>query len=124
MDDKRSLFYLESAVKAYEEATNLLGDGNNDRVIWIAAARALVQAATLSKNVKLKAHRIVLELNLMKCRRLLYGYLAKPSYFFYGAKAHCSLHEAAAASTAPEERHGRTVTSTGHALSIESLRVI
>ena len=40
------------------------------------------------------------------------------------SKSPCSLHEAAAASTAPEERNGRSVVSTVHALSIESLRVI
>lgn len=124
-DEKRSLFYLESASKAYEEAKELLADGNNDRATWIAAARALAHANTLSKNVTLKAHRIVLDLNQMKYRWLLHGYLAnKQSFFFYGAKTSCSLEEAAAASTAPEERNGRTILSTARMLSVESLRVI
>jgi hypothetical protein len=82
-DEKRSLFYLDSCVKAYKEAKALLADGNNDRATWIAAARALVHANTLSKNVTLKAHLIVLELNQMKYRRVFHGYLAdKPGAFF------------------------------------------
>ena len=47
--EKRSLFYLESCVRAYEEAWNLLCDGNNDRGTWIAAARALKHAQNLRR---------------------------------------------------------------------------
>jgi len=49
--EKRSQFYLESCVMAYEEARNLLLDGNNDRATWIAAGRALMHAKALSSSL-------------------------------------------------------------------------
>jgi hypothetical protein len=51
--EKRSLFYLDSCVKAYEEARNLLLDGNNDRATWVAAGRALVHAKELAIDMKI-----------------------------------------------------------------------
>src|SRR3989338_4955553 len=49
--EKRSLFYLESCVKAYEEASKILQDGNNERVKWIGAGRALGHAKELATRV-------------------------------------------------------------------------
>jgi len=125
-DEKRSLFYLESCITAYEEARNLLEDGNNDRATWIAAARALKHAQELSKEVSGEAHLRVLELHRLKYRRFFHEILwAKPAAFFYGAQnTSITVAEAAAASTAPEERAGRTVISTVKELSEKSLRVV
>src|SRR4051794_6761870 len=44
---KRSLFYLESCLKGYDEARLLLADENNDGATWIGAARAIRHAQQL-----------------------------------------------------------------------------
>lgn len=125
-NEKRSLFYLESFVKAYEEARNLLQDGNNDRVKWIAAGRALVHAKELATNVTEEAHLRVLELHKLKYRGFFHGILAdNPAAFFFGAKdISISTDQAAALSTAGEEHAGRTITSTVKELSEKSLRAV
>lgn len=124
--EKRSLFYLDSCVKAYEEARLLLQDGNNERVRWIAAARALVHAKELSDNVTDDAHRRVLELHKLKYRGFFSASIAdKPAAFFYGAKdTTLPIDQAAAQSTAPEDHGGRITTSTLNSLSDKSLRAI
>lgn len=125
-NEKTSLFYLESCVHAYEEARNLLADGNNDRGTWIAAARALKNAQGLSKNVSVDAHLRVLELHRLKYRRCFNEILSnKPAAFFYGtADPSVPLEVAAAASSAPDVRAGRTVTSTARELSEKSLYAV
>ena len=124
--EKRSLFFLESCVEAYEEARKLLEDENNERIKWIAAGRALAHARELASNVCENPHRRVLELHKLKYRSFFHGVLAdKPAPFFYGVKdTSVSTDEAAALSTAGEERGGRPVTSTLHALSDKSLREV
>lgn len=124
--EKRSLFFLESCVEAYEEARKLLEDGNNERVKWIAAGRALAHAKELASNVSENPHRRVLELHKLKYRGFFHGVLAdKPAAFFFGVKdTSIPTDEAAALSTAGEERGGRPVTSTLHALSDKSLREV
>lgn len=125
-EEKRSLFYLESCTRAYEEARNLLADGNNDRANWIAAARALKHAQQLSARVRADAHRRVLELHQLKYRGFFAGILrAGSAAFFYGAPDPSTpIDEAAAASSAPERRGELIVTSTNHELSEESLKAI
>jgi len=82
---KDSLFYLESCVKAYDGAQALLKDGNNDRVTWIAAGRALVHAKNLADHVTVKAHRNVLELTRLEYRRFFDSVIrVKHAAFFYG----------------------------------------
>jgi hypothetical protein len=124
--EKRSLFFLESCVEAYEEARKLLEDGNNERVKWIAAGRALAHAKELASNVSENPHRRVLELHKLKYRGFFHGVLAdKPAAFFFGVKdTSVPTDEAAALSTAGEERGGRPVTSTLHALPDKSLREV
>jgi hypothetical protein len=124
--EKRSLFYLDSCVKAYDEARGLLEDGNNERVKWIAAGRALVHARELANNVTEDAHLRVLELHKLKYRGFFHGALAdKTAAFFFGAEdPSIATDEAAALSTAREERGGRTITSTLKELSEKSLRAV
>ena len=124
--EKRSLFFLESCVEAYEEARKLLEDGNNERVRWIAAGRALAHAKELASNVNENPHRRVLELHKLKYRGFFHGVLAdKPAAFFFGVKdTSISTDDAAELSTAGEERGGRPVTSTLRALSDKSLREV
>jgi hypothetical protein len=126
INEKRSLFFLESCAKAYEEARNLLQDGNNDRVKWIAAGRALVHAKELAAKVTEDAHRRVLELHKLKYRGFFHEALAdRPASFFFGAKdTSIPTDEAAALTTAREERGGRPVTSTIKELSEKSLGAV
>jgi hypothetical protein len=125
-EEKRSLFFLESCVTAYEEARSLLADGNNDRAIWIGAARALKHAKILSEKVSIDAHRRVLELHRLKYRGFFQVALSeRPPAFFYGAEdATLPLAEAAAASSAPTDRRGRTMTSTVKRLDEKSLYAV
>lgn len=106
VSEKRSLFFLESCVKAYEEAYNLLQDGNNERVKWIAAGRAIALARELSAKISEDSHLRVLELHELKYRRFFHEALAdKPATFFFGVKdTSISTDEAAGLSTATEER--------------------
>ena len=124
--EKRSHFFLESCVRAYEEARELLQNGNNERVAWIAAGRALVHAKKLADNVVEDAHRKVLELHKLKYRGFFGACISdKPAAFFYGAKDETiSIDDAAAQSTAPEERGGRVTTSTLKSLSDKSLHAV
>lgn len=123
---KRSLFYLESCVKAYEEASTILQDGNNERVKWIGAGRALGHAKELANRVTEDTHLRVLELHRLKYRGTFHDALAeKTAAFFYGAHdSSITTDEAAKLSTAEEERGGITVTSTLKELSDKSLRAI
>ena len=124
--EKRSQFYLDSCVKAYEEARNLLLDQNNDRVTWIAAGRALMHAKELSSCITVDAHLRVLELHKLKYRASFHDVLAgKPAAFFYGIRdTSVSLDEAAAASTAREEHGGRIIMSTLKDLSEKSIHAV
>lgn len=124
--EKRSLFYLDSCVKAYKEARTLLQDGNNERVNWIAAGRALVHAKGLTENIVADSHRRVLELHKLKYRGFFSACIAeKPAAFFYGAQdLSLATDDAAALSTAREDRGGRTITSTVNELSDKSLRAV
>lgn len=124
--EKRSQFYLESCVKGYEEAWNLLHDGNNDRATWIAAARALMHGKELSGKVKEDAHLRVLELHKLRYRRFFHQALAdKPAAFFYGADdTSIPTDEAAKLSTAREKRGGRDIASPVKELSEKSLYAI
>jgi len=124
--EKRSLFYLESCVKAYEEASNILQDGNNERAKWIGAGRALAHAKELAARVSEDTHLRVLELHRLKYRGIFHDALfEKTAAFFYGVQdSSIATDEAAKLSTAREERGGRTVTSTLKELPDKSLRAV
>lgn len=84
LKEKQSLFYLDAWVKAYEEAQSLLKDGNNDRVEWIAAARALLHAEQLEKKITEDAHLELLDLYKLKYRHFFYSIIDnKPESFFH-----------------------------------------
>lgn len=123
--EARSQFYLDASVKGYEEARKLLADGNNDRVTWIQAARALKHAQALSKGIVTDHHQRLLELHRIDYRVFFHQALEQPAAFFFGAKdASVSTDAAAAESTAPEMRFGRHIASTGQELSPKSLYAI
>lgn len=124
--EKRSQFYLQACILAYEEAKGLLLDGNNDRGAWIAAGRALIHAKQLSLRVRVDEHLNVLELHKLKYRRFFHETLAdKPASFFYGCSdKSVTLEEAAERSSAGDVRAGRDVTPTVNELSEKSLYAV
>lgn len=124
--EKRSQFFLESCNKAYEEAYQLLQDGNNERIKWIAAGRALVHAKELAFNVSEDMHKRVLELHKLKYRRFFHEALAdKPAAFFYGATdISISTNTAAELSTKELKQSDRHVSSTVNELSDKSIRAV
>jgi len=124
--EKRSHFYLDSCVKAYDDARSLLQDGNNDRATWIAAGRALMHAKHLAASVTVDAHLRVLELERLKYRGFFNEVLeSKPAAFFYGvAGTYASLDDAGAASSVGEERGGRTLVSAARQLSDKALYAV
>jgi hypothetical protein len=123
-EEKRSQFYLDSCVMAYEEARKLLIDGNNDRATWIAAGRALKYAKELSHGITGDSRLHVLELQKLKYRGFFYDALKQSASFFYGVDATLPLDKAAETSTAQEEHDGRITVSTNHELSKKSLYAV
>jgi hypothetical protein len=124
--EKQSRFYLDSCVQAYVEAQRLLLDGNNDRVTWIAAARALEHAKELSRRVSVRSHLRVLEIHKLRYRGFFGDVLrGKPASFFYAAKdCTISTDEAARLSSVPSDPAERTCVSTVNALSEKSIHAI
>lgn len=120
--EKRSLFYLDSCVRAFEEARSLLQDGNNDRVTWIAAGRALGHAQVLANDVAEDAHKRVLELHRLKYRGVFGALLSdKTAAFFYGVDPTLPIDEAAKESSKGERRNGRPLISGVRDLSDKAL---
>jgi hypothetical protein len=123
--EKRSLFYLDSCVKAFEEARNLLSDGNNSRVTWIEAGRALVHALELAKEVTEDQHKRVLELHRLKYRGFFGALITdKPPAFFYGGDPTLSIEEAAKQSSIGAMRNGRPLITDVKLLSEKALRAV
>lgn len=125
--EKRSAFFLEASIKAYEQARLLLENSNNDRATWIEAARCLAHAKVLGDGITLDAHRRILELNRLKYRSFFHQVLtSRSATVFYGVTESDSLDldNAARASTAPEEINGQVTTSTLKQLSEPSLKAI
>jgi hypothetical protein len=65
-----SKFCLSSALEAFEEAYKLLADGNNNRVTWISAARALKRGQNMTSGITQQVHKDVLEVQLDRYRNL------------------------------------------------------
>lgn len=127
-DDSRketSKFHLDYSVRAYEEAVSLLSDGNNQRVIWIAAARAITIASELADKVELSEHKKVLELEQMRYRRTFSGFLQRPAAFFYGVpwQGKC-LDDAAALSSETRRETPNTDTGVSREIPEHALLII
>lgn len=97
-EENRSKIFLEQAKAGLDEVLELLKDKNNIRIIWIRAARVLLEATSLGVQIKspeyIKAYRLYED----KMRSELYRALTKyneetqereslPPQFFYGIKA-------------------------------------
>jgi hypothetical protein len=84
----RSKFYLESALKGFEQAIDMLTDTNN-RVRWIAGARMLASSREVANSVTEPEHLRVLEISMLDVRHQLSNILRRPDEgsggsFFYG----------------------------------------
>jgi len=102
----KSQFALQSAIESYEDAIELLSDDNNDRVIWVAAARIIERANQISTNVTEQVHTNVLEVQLERYRRQVATILGhddptKSGSFFYGADRNEPIDSAAKIATQP-----------------------
>ncbi len=123
--ETRSRFYLECCVFAYEEASNLLLDGNNNRAKWVHAGRALLHAKEIAKKITEDAHLRSLELHRLKYRGIFSNILTKEAAFFYGAEdPTIDLNEAAKLSTREGKVGGVNFVSTANEIPLEALRAV
>ena len=94
-EESRSRFFFEQASAGLEEVYNLLKDQNNDRIIWLRAARDLLHSINLSKQISATEFKEAYLLAEEKIRHKLYLALsiydgetkerkALPPQFFYG----------------------------------------
>jgi uncharacterized protein (DUF1778 family) len=95
LEERRSRFFLEQSSAGLEEVFNLLKDQNNDRLIWLRAARVLLHSISLSKQISATEFTEAYRLAEEKIRHNLYKALslynektkerqALPPQFFYG----------------------------------------
>ena len=103
--EQQSLFYLNSYTDGVEQASMLLGDGNNDRVTWLAAARILARCREIEPMITESGHKNWLKIRKDEYRQR-FGYIlgvGNPNAtlaFFYGVDPSISsTTEAAAASS-------------------------
>ncbi|MBT3017231.1 MAG: hypothetical protein KME63_15940 [Candidatus Thiodiazotropha sp. (ex Clathrolucina costata)] len=90
----QSRILLEYARSGFEQVIELLSNHNNDRVVWIRAARILAQTISLKKDIKTTEHMKAYEIEEFKCKGDLYRILSLydktgsydplPPQFFYG----------------------------------------
>jgi len=84
-----SKFHLDKCTEGLEHFYDLLKDGNNNRVKWIAAARALLTIFDLSKGITEPHHQQFFDLEKSKYRQKLYELYTKKEItplFFTGIK--------------------------------------
>ncbi len=91
----RSEFFFRQASHGLDEVFDLLRDRNNDRIIWVRAARSLLQAKKLANDIELEEYQRTYRLYELRIRNELYLALtiydqssgrrhAVPPQFFYG----------------------------------------
>jgi hypothetical protein len=120
----KSAFRLTSALDAYNEAYKLLHD-NNDRVVWIAAARTLERGTSIASGITEEVHKDVLQAKLDQYRLqfgniLGYNNPEVTASFFYGAPNDIvNIDEAAKHSS--DDYNGRPQLKN---LAEESLKII
>lgn len=86
---------LAQATAGFQTVIELLSDQNNDRVVWVRAARTLLQATKLGREIDSKEYKVAYELQEERTRNELYKLLTLPDpktkgrqplppQFFYG----------------------------------------
>lgn len=120
----KSAFSQTSAGNAMEEAYKLLNDGNNDRVKWITAARALKREDSMAEDVTEKVHQAVLDVQRDLYRGLFneilgYDNPQKGGAFFYGAPDNIqNIDDAAQYSTQKQDGRPRILNLDERSLKI------
>ena len=98
---ERSKFNLESAIAGFEKAIKILSDGNNDRILWISAARILKRSVSLANAITEKEHKDVFEIEMEEYRKVLGDFLGydnhglKPAFFYGVSDSQLTIDEAA-----------------------------
>ena len=93
----RSEFFLRRASDGLTAVYDLLKDQNNDRVIWIRAARTLLEARKLSEEIELEEYQRAYHIKEQQVRNDLYlalrvydsktdSFQPLPPQFFFGGK--------------------------------------
>ncbi len=93
--ETKSRFFLEQASKGFKEVINLLSDQNNNREVWVRAARTLLKTKNLKKRICLQEYLDGFEAEEESVRSELYTILtivdektgernSLPPQFFYG----------------------------------------
>ena len=96
-EEGRAKILLEQAKEGLDEAYSLLQDQNNDRVIWVRAARVLLEAVALGSDITAPEYRSAYRLYEDKMRNKFFRALTVyndqtkerdplPPQFFYGLK--------------------------------------
>lgn len=133
--ERRSRFFFEQASAGLEEVYNLLKDQNNDRIIWLRAARDLLHSINLSKQIFRTEFKEAYRLAEEKIRHKLYLVLsicdgetkernALPPQFFYGLKdwqVERSLDDAAKLASQKIVAHKVTIDKVLHTPTTLSL---
>ena len=90
-----SKFFFKQSCQGLDEVYNLLNDKKNDRVIWVRAARSLLQAKKLAEEIELEEYQRAYYLYEEKVKHILYLALTipgqspgqrhpLPAHFFFG----------------------------------------
>lgn len=125
-EEKHSSFALEGFKNAFSHATTLLEDGNNNRAIWIEAARSIGNGLELAAEVTIDTHKRVLEIERLKQRGFFCMILSSksPSFYYGVSQDYATLDEAAAASTAPHDKQYIQEISPKNEIADESIRMV
>jgi len=122
VNERRSLFNLDAALKATEQAKVLLQDGNNDRETWIEAGRLLGHAKVIGDGVTVDYHQRVLEASRLQYRRFFSKLINnKSAAFFFGMEEKMKTWDAAVASTKPAINKKTKLESNIHYLDEASI---
>lgn len=114
VEERRSLFNLDAAKRAYKQAIELLSDQVNDRDLWYRAARLVEQANHLARDITVTNHKIDLEISQVEYRAFFEDlFNGKSASYFYGGYDGESLDEAARLSSV-------SISSGGHSALEES----
>lgn len=91
-----SKVFLDRASIGFETVVNLLSDLNNDRVVWVHAARTLLESVELGKEIKSPDYQKAFQLKANLTRAKLHQILTLensegkksplPPHFFFGGK--------------------------------------
>lgn len=114
VEERRSLFNLDAAKRAYEQAIELLREHVNNRDLWYRTARLVEQANHLARDITVTNHKIDLEISQVEYRAFFEDlFNGKSASYFYGGYEGDSLDEAARLSSV-------SIANGGHSALEES----